>query len=229
MAILNLFSRSPWRITLIKDATPTVTLADYVITRKDSAPTTIVVNYAFLVGPNAVELSLSEAMLLGVIYTLTLPNDGGAPSALIAYSQPAVLSPIPGVGTEDPEAETYGIDIDWLADATVGNGDTPTVRGRACVMNDLASLALISPGEIFHRPGVGAGLKLRVNAPGQTAELNSAMAALKREWSRDPRVRQNGVSIKGSLSSSGTTTIVGTVQTIALDEPLIIKVPGGGS
>jgi len=168
-------------------------------------------------------------MIPGVAYTLSLPNGPGAPTANLAYTLPLNLSPIPAVGAEDPEAETYGVDIDWLADNFVGNGDTPVIRGRACVVNDLQSLALINPGEIFHRPDAGAGMKLRVNSPNQQNEVSKATAALKREWSRDPRVRQNGVSIKADLSTVGTLSISGTVQTIAIDEPLNFKVPGGGS
>lgn len=224
--IINAISRSPWRITVVLDTTPSVTLSDYTITRLDGADNYSVVSRAFLTGTNTVELTLTPGLLDSIIYKVTYT---GGSSAQIAYRQPAIQSQVPVGTAEDPEAEAFGIDYDWFADALTASGDTPMVRGRQCLVNDLAVISLIQKGEIFHRPDAGAGVKLSVNGPMGDREIKQVVGALTREWYKDARVRQGGIDIRPSVDTSGRLIITGTVIPVAIDDPTVVKLPGGGT
>lgn len=231
MIFVNVRSQSPYRISAVTDTAPDLTASDYVLTRADNASTAATISRVFTTGSNSVDLVVSgEALIDDVVYVLSLPTQPGAPSAQVAYRSPLNQSQVPVGAAEDPEAEAFGVDIDWFADSFTPTGDTPTVRGRQCLTNDLAVISLIQPGELFHRPDAGAGVKLSTNAPMSAQQVKLVSAALTREWYKDPRVRQGGVTIKTDISAAtGRLLIYGTVLPVAVDDPTVVKLPGGGT
>lgn len=233
MHILNIQSAAPYRITATFDVAPDLTPGDYVLKRLDGASLASAVTYVFLnpPGSNTAEIAVGgEGMLDGVVYVLSLPGQPASPSAQIAYRQPMYQSQVPQYPAEDPEAEAFGVDIDWFADGLTGAGDTPTIRGRQCLTNDLAIIAMISKGEIFHRPDAGAGLKLDVNGPMTDFQVKAVVGALTKEWYRDARIAQNSVSVTASVNAStGQLTVAGSVTPLAIDDPTIVRLPGGGT
>jgi hypothetical protein len=207
-------ARSPWRLRLVFDAIPggATTAASYTLTREDGAGTSAEVARAFAVDATAVELALSEALRDHVTYQVALA--GVADPAAVRYSPP--LAQILGADRQDdPEAEAFGVDSDWLAERLSGDGDVPEVRGLPCLRHDLIAVARTVPGEVYHRPDCGAGIPTRVNGPAPLSEL---AAAAKREWLKDDRVKR--ASPKVTESSAGEISIRGDVQSVALDDAL---------
>ncbi len=231
MVITNIRSSSPYRITVVTDVAADVTATDYVITRLDNASTAATVSYAFAVDTKTAELVVAnEALIDGVVYVVSLPGQSGAPSAQVAYRLPLLQSQVPVSPAEDPEAEAFGVDIDWFADKLTASGDTPVIRGRQCLVNDLAVISMILPGEIFHRPNAGAGLQLNTNAPMTSNQIKQVTGSITREWYKDSRVRQGSVNVTASvLANTGQLIVSGTVIPVAIDEPTVVKLPGGGT
>lgn len=229
MTIINARSSSPFRITVTTDTAPDTTASDYTITRQDGATTNATVSSAFVTGFNTADLVVSnEALMDGVVYIIAIPSQ--STSLPVSYRLPLLQSQVPVAPAEDPEAEAFGVDIDWFADALVGNGDTPTIRGRQCFVNDLAVIALIQKGEIFHRPDAGAGAKLNTNAPMSNLSVQKVAGSLTREWYKDPRTKPGGVTTRVDISAStGQLSVYGTVLPLAIDDPAIVKLPGGGT
>lgn len=231
MIFINVRSSSPFRITILCDTAPDLVASNYVLARVDGASTTATISLAFSVLTNTVELVVSDEPLIdGVQYLISDPSALGAPSAVVAYRQPLLQTQVPVAPAEDPEAEAFGVDIDWFADSLTASGDTPEVRGKQCLTNDLAIISLIQKGELFHRPDAGAGLQLNTNAPMSNLYAKQLVAALTREWYRDPRVRTGGVTVTASVDvASGQLQLTGTVVPLAIDDPTIVKIPGGGT
>lgn len=231
MIFTNVRSPSPFRIAVTSDTAPDLTVADYVLARVDNASTAARISHVFTTGPTTAELVVvNEPLLDGVVYSISLPTQPGAPTATVAYRQPIILSQVPVAPAEDPEAEAFGVDIDWLAESFGPDGDTPQVRGRQCLTNDLAVIALIQKGELFHRPDAGAGVKLFTNSPMTAQGVRLVVGALTREWYKDPRVRQGGVTVKTDVAAAtGQLRVYGTVLPVAVDDPTIVKLPGGGT
>lgn len=187
MNILSLTSRQPWRITLAADATPSTTATDYVVARKDGGYSSIEVTKAWLIAPTTVELALSAPLDDGFAFTVSMPNSPGAPSSVVAYRAP-LAPPAALPDGEDPEAEAYGVDADWLRGSFTGDGDLVEVRGRQCMLNDTLTIALIDEGEIFHRPNDGIGLPRDVNGPATTARQSAMRGRMRRQWLKDDRI-----------------------------------------
>ena len=227
MQILTVSAPSPYRIRLSANSALTTTPSDYVISRQDNGAVTITVTNVWSTGTNAVEMSTSDALSNDFVYVVTLPNASGTPSAVLGYRTPQSITTLPAVD-DDPEAEALGVDIDWLAPALDPAGDSPKIRGRACLINDLAAAALTTPGELFHKPTDGGGMRLKVNGPAIPGQLSGIRASLLRQWTKDPRVRQGGVAIDVSSSSDGKVSVLGTIQPIAIEDPLTVQ-PTTGS
>jgi hypothetical protein len=231
MIFLSVRSSSPYRITVMTDVAPDTTASDYVLTRQDNASSASTITNAFLTESRVVELTVGGAPLIdGIVYLLALPLQPGAPLAKVSYRQPLSQTQAPVSPAEDPEAEAFGVDNDWLANALTASGDTPNIRGLQCLVNDLAVIAMIQKGEIFHRPDAGAGLQLDVNAPMTGQQVKRTTGTVTREWYKDARVRQGGITVKADVSAStGRLTLYGTVLPIAIDDPALVKLPGGGT
>lgn len=231
MIFTNVRSSSPYRITVTTDVASDLVATNYVVTRADGASTAATVSLAFQVVANVAELVVAnEPLIDGIAYIVSNPVASGAPSAQVTYRQPLFQSQVPVSPAEDPEAEAFGVDIDWLADSMTGSGDTPAVRGRQCMINDLAVIAMITKGELFHRPDAGAGVKLFVNGPMTDQSAKLVSGSVTREWYKDPRVKQGGITVVVSrAAATGQLSLVGTVLPVAIDDPTIVKLPGGGT
>lgn len=202
--IVQAIARSPWRVRLVFDGAPGV--LTYTLTRDDGGVTDVTVSRSFGTDPVSVELALSTALLLGVVYVVTASN--GATARVGLPVQPAQRSG-PIRATDDPEAELYGVDLDWLAPLTA-TGDCAEVRGVAALRADLAAIARTSPGELFHRPAEGAGLLLGVNGP-----LEAVAARVRTQWQRDTRV--SAVSAMQVSAGDGTVTVSGDIRPRSAD------------
>ena len=221
-AFVQTLARSRWRIAATFDgafANWTVA-ATYTITRADGSPTTEHVASAFTSDTTTVELALSEALLDGIVYVVAAVGVTGTSATVI---QPVSAPTVQHAAADDPASEAFGIDLDWLAASLDASGDTPTVSGRACLVHDLAAIAMTQRGELFHRPDAGAGLPLQVNGPAAAGDL---AAAVKREWQRDDRVRSVDRA-RGTIATDGSVTIDGAVTPIAIDDPIPMSVSRG--
>jgi hypothetical protein len=188
----------------------------YSFTRLDGASTFVAVTWAFLVDSLAIELAVTEKLLPGVIYVLAATGVTGSSQLLFLF--PPVQA-TPG-STDDPEAEAFGVDLDWLASALAANGDLPVLRGRAAYKSSLVSIALTERGEIFHRPNDGAGMPSEING---TEDLPRIEAALRREWLKDPRTQKAEVSTRLSSNGELTATAVLTPVALANTIPLTVR------
>jgi hypothetical protein len=219
-AFAQVLARSPWRVRAVFDTLPgsATDAATYTFVRTDGAPTSVRTARAWAIDGNAVELALTEALLDGLVYTLTATGVTGA--GTLSHQRP--LPQVTGATLDDdPEAEVFGVDLDWLAPSLTAAGDLPEVRGLACMKHDLVAIARTQRGELIHRPDAGAGVPSHVNGP---TPLDEIAAAVKREWLRDDRVRQANPRI--FESTTGEITIRGDVKTLPLDESVPITSRG---
>jgi phage baseplate assembly protein W len=216
-------ARSPWRVRLVFDVAPgaPTTPGTYALARTDGAGPAPAVARVLPLDTASVELVLAEGLLPALLYTLTVTGASGTPRVSYRAPDAQALGTVPD---EDPEAEAFGLDVDWLAPTLAPGGDLPTVRGRACLVHDLAAVAVTRPGELFHRPEVGAALPQRVNGPNTPADLLDARAGVKRAWLADDRVR--GVELTATAATDGTATLTGKVQSVIPEEPVDVTVRG---
>lgn len=221
MAIIQAQARTPRRVRVVFASLPggATTPTSYAFARIDGAYTSVAVASVWTTDTTTVELALSEALLDYALYTLTIGSD----SAEISYFPPVQQSTVVE-DLSDPEAETFGVDINWFSDLLDPSGDLPIHRGLQALRNDLVSVSRIIPGEIVHRPDVGAGLNLRVNGPNATAQLADMRGACKREWLKDDRV--DDVAITATAGTDGTVTLNCNVKTVAIEESVNVVVNG---
>lgn len=144
-----------------------------------------------------VEVALVEPLLVGERYTLA--HDESTTTADVAWLAPATPpTPEPRAGFEaealgDPEAEVFGLDVAWFADAQDARGDFPVARGLVALRHDLAALTILNPAELIHRPRAGLGMRKRINATSSDAELQEQAASVRAAYLDDPRVRDASV------------------------------------
>lgn len=215
MTVVNLFSRSPWRITVAFDLpSPSVAPSDYAIARKDGGATLIVVKNAWLLDPNTVELALSAEMIGATTYRVVY--QAGPANDVISR---AMALPTPSTSlTEDPETELLGLDVDWTNPTLTASGDAPDIRGRACMESDLIGAAMIEPGELIHKPDEGAGANRSINSSATDAAVQALAARVKKQWFRDGRVNQPLTTVIATRSSSGEVTVEGDVTSVVNDD-----------
>jgi hypothetical protein len=211
-------ARGRWRIRAVFDAAfgAWETASTYTLTRADGARTECTVTRAFSIDVCAVDLVLSEALLEGVIYVVTAAGVTGSASVGVART---IRQEDARIEVGDPEAEAFGVDIDWLATSLDANGDSPEVRGLPCLRHDLVAIANTGPTELYHRPGRGAGLRDRVNGP--SANVG---AACRTEWLRDPRVRT--VANTETVNNDGERYVRSDITPIALDSAFEVRSDG---
>lgn len=146
---------------------------------------------------NVVEVSMVEPLLDGERYVLA--HDMSATTADVAWFPPATppaQQARAGFEPEalgDPEAEVFGLDVDWFGDEQDARGDFPVTKGLAALKHDLAALTVLNPAELIHRPGAGLGMRRRVNATSSDAELQELAAEARAAYLNDPRVRDASV------------------------------------
>ncbi len=214
-AFLQARARSAWRLVVQFDGAfgGLATAATYALARADGARCTAAVRLAWAIDAAGAELALTEPLLEGALYTLTAAGVTGA--AQVAH-RAALAQAVGAARAEDPEAEAFGVDWDWLAPALAAGGDLPEVRGRRCLPRDLAAIAVTEPGELFHRPDEGVGLGSDVNG---TRAPDEIAGALRRQWGRDDRVAEVR-QLRVTVDTSGTAHADAGIRTIALAEPV---------
>lgn len=190
---------SPWRVTVYLDesfvGSDDATL--YRLRRAGAVEHTI--ESAWGRGVGVVELALGEPLLAGEPYTLT--HTSSASTVGVAYHEPVTppvappLAVLDGDVPDDPEAEAFGVDVDWLAPALTSRGDFPAPRGIAAFRHDLAALTFTIPGELIHRPGAGLGIQRRVNQHATDTTLEEVGAEVSEGYREDDRVRDVSVSL----------------------------------
>lgn len=223
MSFVQLLATSPYRIRVtlgqtVSTYTPGILVAaNWSITRVDGAGgVPVSATFAFQLDLTSLELALSSPLLDGVRYTVA---ESPAGSGIVAWVAPVSQRTQQGV-VDDPEAEAFGIDYDWLAPALDASGDMPTIRGRDCLSNDLVAIAKTDPGELFHRPTEGGGMLTQVNGPGN--DPDAVGRALRGAWSKDRRVKSVG-PIEVTADGDGSVTASASVQPLALNEPLTVR------
>lgn len=225
-SILSAEAPSPWRVTVVLDSAGSTTPGNYTLARADGVAGAPTATLAFIPGgqPNVIALALSAKLIDGMVYSVAVA--GIATPVKLAFRSPVAAAQIGGEEPDDPEAEVYGVDVAWLTDQLGPGGRLPRRRGLSCVKYDLAAIAVERPGERFHRPTEGGGLRGRINGPGAPAELARTAAQVKRQWARDLRVEQGGISVTPSIDSTGLVSLDANVKTIAIGVPVAIRVTG---
>ena len=222
MSFISAISRQPRRLTLSADSSLSTTAADYAIERADGGYSLVAAMAAWSIGINSVELSLSPALEVGIAYIATLGSD----SIGFVASSAESASPPPAFKGEDPAAEAYGVDKNWLSGEVTADGDIVEVRGRSCLINDTLVVALVSPKEIYHRPEDGAGLHEFVNGPGNRITASLIQGRLKRQWLKDTRIAKVD-KVEVLVDSKGVAKIPARLTEAVLNEAFDIVLPGG--
>lgn len=202
MNIINATSPQPWRVQIATDAIPPTNVADYAIVRQDGGYSAAAFRLAWMIGTNTVELALTEALEPSVVYVVSIPGASGAPTYVLGYYGVLSNAPAQQAAGEDPDAEAYGVDADWLNDSLDPTGDLIKVSGPPCLTNDIQAVAVINPGEIFHRPDDGAALPTFVNDAGNQIEISRMHSSLKQQWLKDSRIKSVD-SIVTTVDSEG--------------------------
>jgi hypothetical protein len=161
---------------------------------------------------------MGDPLLAGEDYTLT--HDTSATTAHVTWrpAQPSALArpraTADGPEGDDPEAEAFGLDVDWFGPALDPRGDVPVVRGLQALKHDLAALAFMNPGDLAHRPGAGIGVRQRVNGAASAAVLGEVQADVRAAYLSDPRVRD--CTVKATREGERT-----ALRTSVLTPPLL--------
>lgn len=226
MQIISAVSRQPLRITVATTGVPSIVATDYSLGRTDGGYSNASVRTAWRVGVNTVELALSEPLTARIIYAIAMPNDADHPSATLFYYQPASAAPPSLPAGEDPAAEAYGVSIDWLSGAMTGSGDLTLVKGRQCLLDDIEAIAVIEPGELYHRPDDGGGLPSDVNGPNIPQQQAAMRARLKRQWSKDERIASVD-SINFASTVDGKVQLVANLTDAVSSKTVTANIPGG--
>lgn len=200
--------QQPWRVRAIfAGAGSFTTLTDWSLT-SDVGEHDIADVWAL--SPHAVELTLTEPLVAGLRYVLTHAG-ASAPVSFSYFTPPTDAAPADDdIG--DPEAEAFGVDADWLADDLTASGDVPEVRGLAALRHDLAGVAVLSPGELVHRPLAGVGVRRRVNAAADDAAVSDVTADLVAAFRADDRVSEANASVTTD-PATGTVRVAANVLT----------------
>lgn len=155
---------------------------------------------AWALSGHAVELALDEPLTPGLLYTLE--HASSSRTLDFRYIAPPAVEQA-DEDDDDPEAEAFGVDVDWLADSLTASGDLPDVRGLAALKHDLAGVAVLSPGELPHRPLAGVGLRSRVNASADDGAISDVRADLIAAFTADDRVRDATAEVTADPTTGG--------------------------
>ena len=226
MVIIGAYAPQPYRVRLAADTAPPTTAALYVLARVDGGYSQVAASTVWAVGVNTVEIALTAPLEPGVAYTVALPGSPGAPVAGISYAQPLSPVPVPLEAGEDPEAEAYGVDANWLSGVLTATGDLQEVRGRQCLLDDTLAVAMIAPRELFHRPDDGGALAASINGPSTPTETSRMAGRLRRQWLKDNRIAT--VDEVNTTSEAGGLTRVAAKLTEAVQQQQYdVAIPGG--
>lgn len=193
LTLIAAYTRSAWRIrALFAGGDPSAQLLTaFSIARVDGGPSTLTLASKVSPDTGQLELSTSEPMLRDVPYLLTFAGGG---TARVLY-QLAPGDPQLALEVDDPEAEIFGVDLDWIYGTPGGDGDCPQRRGQACLVHDLKALAMLDKGDLVHLPTRGAGQSRSVNATASPAELDAARGTIAAEFRADDRVADLSITV----------------------------------
>lgn len=215
-------SVQPWRVVVYLSGWDLLllTASTWRVTRAGGAPVPVAQAWAPQPGAYVAELSLTEPLVPGVLYTVEAPAVGVLPVE-VAYHDPTAATELGDdlFAADDPEGEAYGEDWDWTAEAPDVTGDLPRVRGITCLRHDLAAVAQTSRGELPHRPTTGLGLRERVNGPGAPARLLELQGEVRRAYLEDDRVE--AAEVRVSADGSGVTVIRANVRARPLNAEVV--------
>lgn len=217
-ALVTAQARSPWRVRVECDGVVANQLvpATYTIARADGLPTDAAAARVLSLDARIVELALGAPLLVGYDYVVSVTGATGTATVAVPIAPPATDVRL---ASDDPEAELFGVDLDWLADNLTPDGLVPEVRGPTCLRDDLVAIALTERGELAHRPDDGLGLGVRVNAP---SDPGGARSAATRQWQRDDRVAR--LTVTATQQTTGELSIVGEITPKALPESVKVTV-----
>lgn len=208
-------SVQPWRVVVYLSGWDLLllTASTWRVTRAGGAPVPVAQAWAPQPGAYVAELSLTEPLAPGVLYTVEAPAVGVLPVE-VAYHDPTAATELGDdlFAADDPEGEAYGEDWDWTAEAPDVTGDLPRVRGITCLRHDLAAVAQTSRGELPHRPTTGLGLRERVNGASTPARLLELQGEVRSAYLEDDRVEGAQVSVSSAGDGSGVTVIRANVS-----------------
>lgn len=195
MADLNTaLTFQPWRVrALFVAAGAYTTLTDWTLMREGVVTHRIAQVWG--IDATTVELALDEPLLHDTPYVLG-HTSSGVTVTFAFNASPQRAAPAAVTDQGDAEAEAFGRDTDWLADALTATRDLPEARGLSALKHDLAALAVLNPGELVHRPPAGVGLRQRVNGSSTEAALREAEADVTAAYLNDDRVRDVAVSVE---------------------------------
>lgn len=222
MPMTGAYATQKWRIRA-RFTTPAsyTTTSNYAVTRKDGGPTSVAVQSVVVLpstSPALVgDLVLTEPLISDVTYILTF---NGADTAELSWREPEVSASHDRL-VDDPEAEVFGVDVDWIFGDPTPDGDAPEIRGQQCLVEDCACVAFLFPGELVQYPEDGAGLPDRVNGPISSASGSELNAKVVAQWRRDDRVID--ASSELSIGTDGSVDLYGRVKSVAIAKDLTVR------
>jgi hypothetical protein len=206
------YAQSAWRIRAGWQGGAASTVAsDYVVTRADGGPCLITANSVFVVDSAAstVDLALSERMLSGVSYVVTV----GGVSFTVPYRDPKTDPRLTGPVAFDPEAVIFGRDIDWLFGDLTPDGDTEEIVGQRCLVEDAVSVFYLNKNELVQYPEDGVGAPRRTNGDGSSRSVKNLAAAAAAQWRKDDRVVDADAIV--TFASDGSVEIGGKIKNVS--------------
>lgn len=213
------YAPSSWRVRVLwtGGAAP-LTPTAYALSRADGGPTGVKATTIFAIDSlgQTVDLALSEQLLDGVRYQLFASMSYG----FFVWQNPLAAQPNRS-DPEDPEAQVFGRDIDWVFGTWTPDGDAEEVRGVRSVLEDAVAVCHLRPGELVQYPDRGADFPHRVNGPGSASIARNLQARAESEWRNDNR--NVDVSAQVVLRTDGTVEINGRLRTIAISHEIELK------
>lgn len=213
MALRSAIAPSRYRIRCTFDSVAPLTAASYAVVRKDSGPGAPTATLAFLPAPSDVytaAIVLSDPLFDDVIYTVTVAGF----TVDVAYHPTQASDNVRAV--DDPEAEIFKRDLDWIDGDPDAAGDCPGRRGLPALDHDLLAVAFLEPGELVHKPDAGGAVIRLVNSSSTQSELDEAAARLEAQYRRDSRVDRASVEVEAT--NDGNVKLKRFIKPVALDD-----------
>jgi hypothetical protein len=200
LALIAIDARSQWRIrAFFAGGDPSGQPASaFTLARADGGANTIKIVNAFTPDMGQRELVTSEPLSIGTLYAITWSGN-----TLTCVFNVAPDDPMFAPDADDPEAEVFGVDLDWIFGQPTADGDCPRRTGQECLVHDLAARVELKKGELVHLPTKGANIKQDTNGPAAPADLLATQATLDAEFRDDDRVADLAITVEESDSQGG--------------------------
>lgn len=200
LALIAIDARSQWRIrAFFAGGNPSGQPASaFSLARADGGANTAKIVNAFTADVGQIELVTSEPMGIGTQYTITWSGITLTCVYNLAPDDPQIAP-----DADDPEAEVFGVDFDWIFGTPTADGDCPRRTGQPCLVHDLGARAELRKGELVHLPTKGAGVRQDINGPAGNADLQAVAGTLDAEFRDDDRVKDMTISVDESDAPGG--------------------------